>query len=178
MRELIKKNHDEAEHHRFTKLLLSGKISKKIYADYLYNQHFAYKALEVRAAQLGILKEFPGLERSNLILNDLKELKVKSPCNKYDVTTLYETYVSELEEPDIIAHLYVRHMGDMFGGQMIKKVVPGSGSMYNFDNRTELIEKIRKRLDVKMADESNKVFEFAIGLFEGIANEHNIPETE
>ena len=33
----------------------------------------------------------------------------------------------------LMAHVYVRHMGDLSGGQMIAKRVPGEGRMYKFD---------------------------------------------
>jgi len=65
-------------------------------------------------------------------------------------------------------------MGDMFGGQMIKKLIPGLGNMYNFENKSELIQKVRDKLNDNMAEEANKVFDYAIGLFEDIAREHNI----
>jgi len=29
----------------------------------------------------------------------------------------------------VMAHVYVRHMGDLSGGQMIKKKIPGAGKM-------------------------------------------------
>ena len=41
-----------------------------------------------------------------------------------------------------MAHIYVRHFGDLFGGQMMKKVVVGSGKMYDFKNRSELIKEL------------------------------------
>jgi heme oxygenase len=65
-------------------------------------------------------------------------------------------------------------MGDLYGGQMIKKVVPGTASMYDFSNRKELIDALRQKLDVAMAAEANECFVFAIELFTELANEHNI----
>ena len=32
----------------------------------------------------------------------------------------------------LYAHIYVRHMGDLSGGQMIKRKVPGLGKYYEF----------------------------------------------
>jgi hypothetical protein len=59
----------------------------------------------------------------------------------------------------------------MYGGQMIKKVVPGSGAMYEFENKKELIEKVRAMLTMDLADEANVAMQFAIDLFEELANE-------
>ena len=67
-----------------------------------------------------------------------------------------------------MAHIYVRHFGDLFGGQMMKKVVVGSGKMYDFKNRSELIKELRSRLDDSLADEANKVMLWAIELFKAL----------
>jgi hypothetical protein len=65
-------------------------------------------------------------------------------------------------------------MGDMFGGAMLKKIVPGEGTMYDFENKNDLIQKLRAKLDDSLADEANVVFDFAIKLFEDLANEYDI----
>ena len=58
-------------------------------------------------------------------------------------------------------------MGDLSGGQMIAKKVPGSGLMYQFDEDVNILkEKIRARLDDSMADEAKLTFDFATKLFE------------
>ena len=62
--------------------------------------------------------------------------------------------------------MYVRHFGDMYGGAIIQKRVPGSGTMYNFDNKEELKQLLRELLTDDMAEEANICFEFAIRLFE------------
>jgi heme oxygenase len=67
--------------------------------------------------------------------------------------------------------MYVRHFGDMYGGAMIAKKVPGSGMMYYFEEKEELKEKLRSLLNDDMADEANRCFEFAIRLFEELVNE-------
>lgn len=70
----------------------------------------------------------------------------------------------------MFAHIYVRHMGDLSGGQMIKDRVPGSGKMYQFADMTHSIDEmkglIRRRTKDSMADEANKAFEFSTKIFE------------
>lgn len=178
LRDLIKEKHDLAENHRFAKYLFSGNITPEIYADYLYNQYYIYRALEVRAAEVGVLSGIGNIERSNRILEDLRELDIKEPLHKLKCTVAYEKYVMDLPAEDIMAHIYVRHFGDMFGGSMIKDKVPGSGNMYVFVDKSELIREVRSRLTLEMAKEANIVFDFAIMLFEELAHEHRIPETD
>jgi heme oxygenase len=55
-------------------------------------------------------------------------------------------------------------MGDLAGGQMIAKRVPGSGTMYQFDNIDELKTKIRAKLKDSMGEEANVAFDFAIDM--------------
>jgi heme oxygenase len=66
----------------------------------------------------------------------------------------------------LMAHVYVRHMGDLSGGQMIAKRVPGAGKFYQFDKGIdELKELVRAKLDDSMADEAKICFDFATKMF-------------
>ena len=66
----------------------------------------------------------------------------------------------------VMAHVYVRHMGDLSGGQMLKKKVPGSGKLYQFDDDVDSIkEKIRSKCKDTMAEEAKLCFHFATELF-------------
>jgi heme oxygenase len=65
----------------------------------------------------------------------------------------------------LMAHIYVRHMGDLAGGQMIAKRVPGNGRMYQFENADTLKTAIRERISDDMADEAIVCFEFATQMF-------------
>jgi heme oxygenase len=175
LRDLIKANHDKAESHRFVKLLLSGNISKEIYADYLFNQMICYSVLEVWALKLGLLEGVKSICRAQAIQADLVELETAAKV--YPSTQAYQAYLGTLAPADFLAHVYIRHFGDLYGGQIIKNAVPGSGTMYNFEDRLELIAKVREKLSDDLGDEANRAIEFNLQLFEEIANEHNIPAT-
>jgi heme oxygenase len=175
LKELTHDNHVLAEAHPFTKLLLSGNIPENIYADFLYNQQAIYYSLEAVAKRKGLLNGLDGIERTVQIGDDFDNLQ-KVKTNLYPSTVKYINYITNrnLSAHQILAHLYVRHMGDLYGGQMIKKVVPGNPTMYDFENRKELIDALRQKLDVTMAAEANECFTFAIELFTELANEYNI----
>lgn len=179
LRDLTKVKHEEAEHHRFVRALFGGTLSLKAYAEFLYNQLFIYRALELAAKEAGVLEGIDEIRRTKKIKEDLTALGELDPSlyplKVHKSTHDYIQYVLGLQQADdLMAHVYVRHMGDMFGGAMIKKVVPGPGHMYEFENRSALIQEIRSRLKPEMAEEANRVFDFAIRLFEEIANEHNL----
>ena len=66
--------------------------------------------------------------------------------------------------------MYVRHFGELHGGQMIKKKIPGNGIMYEFEGDTKyLIEEFRKLLDDDMAEEAKICFDFASQLFDELS---------
>jgi len=73
------------------------------------------------------------------------------------------TKINNLE--DYLAHIYVRYLGDLRGGQMISKKIPGKGKYYQFENNTELAKSIYQVINDNMAKEAKKVFEFATNLF-------------
>jgi heme oxygenase len=169
LKELTHNNHVLAEAHAFTQVLLSGKISPKVYSSLLANQLVQYTALETQAQHLLI----PGLARARNIALDLQELGYTPQICQ--TTYQYIEYIKNVTDPKLLwAHLYVKHMGDLFGGQILKKLVPGSGRMYEFENRTHLIKQVRAQLCDSMAPEANRCFTQTLQLFTELANEHNI----
>lgn len=82
----------------------------------------------------------------------------------------------------LTAHLYVMHMGDLSGGQMIAKKVPGSGKMYQFSqDHDTLKETIRAKTDDSMADEARLCFSFATKTFQDLMEldcEHYLEHTD
>lgn len=175
LRDLVQDVHHQAENSPFAKLLMSGNISKNQYANYLYQQELMYRALENHADRLGILKEIPHIKRFSKIAADFLSLEVTEEFRIFDVTREYVDYVKNLNEKQCWAHIYVRHFGDMYGGNMISKRIPfGLHSMYQFENKKELIEYVRNKLNDDMADEAKQVFRFAIILFKELEVEYNL----
>lgn len=175
LKDHIKENHDKAENHPFVKVLLSGAITPQLYADYLLNQSVCYGHLEQVAKAAGLLDGIENIERWQCIKGDLSELDCEATL--YQSTLDYIKHINNLPTHLLWAHIYARHFGDMYGGQIIKKVVPGSGTMYQFDNRQELIAKVREKLSDDLADEANKALAFSLKLFDELADVHNLRKT-
>lgn len=171
LKELTHEQHRTAETQPFVKVLFSGKIDPKIYATYLFNQHRMYDVLEACAMMHGLLNDYPTIRRSPNIFADFEELwddKNTRP-SILPSTDRYIKYVMSIKDDPkkLLAHLYVRHFGDLSGGQMIAKRVPGSGKYYQFDGDTNQIKDVlRQKLDDSLADEARVCFQYATEFFQ------------
>ena len=168
LRELTAEKHHDAERTAFVKELLGGSITEERYATFLFNLHPIYHVLESFAIINGSMDGLDDLCRANSIYEDYLELwKDTKPPELCPTVDRYLKYIKDELAPNpdrLFAHIYVRHMGDLAGGQMIAKRVPGAGTMYKFENGEELKNKIRSKLNDTMGDEANVAFDFAISL--------------
>jgi len=167
LRQLTQRMHETAETQPFAQDLIKGNLSKKKYATYLFNQHPQYNMLEM----LGMMHNLIDVRIAPKIHADYGELWEEFNPNQPPLLPIVKDYMDYLmsiqNDPDkLMAHIYVRHLGDLSGGQIISKKVPGSGTMYKFENVKELKDKIRSRCNDSMADEANLCFDYATKLFE------------
>ena len=167
LKELTMQQHRNAERQKFAGVLMSGEIPKKFYLIYLINQHACYHSLETHP--LFVLPDL-NLNRSDKIKEDINELNNDIKMDITNVLTkstlYYITHVKKINtQDDFNAHVYVRYLGDLRGGQMISKKIPGQGYYYHFDNPQELAHDIYNKLNDDMAEEAKKVFNFATQLF-------------
>lgn len=179
LKEYTKDLHTEVEKTEFSKLLLSGKITNEQYANYLYQMMLVYNPIELGAKLLGILDTLPGIERTHLIYQDFIELAGKDYTNKWvQSASDYHRYLLDLvgdkERRYLIkAHFYVRHMGDLFGGQFIAKMVPGTGRMYKFKDIETLKSSIRNIATDDLGDEARVAFKWAIAIMNDLHEQAN-----
>lgn len=171
LKDLVWEAHKKAETRPFVKVLFSGKINPDLYAAYLKNQHPCYEILEVCAMPHGIFNGLPEIRRAPAILADYLELRKEGDPEPtlLPVVDEYIKYILSIKDDPkkLLAHIYVRHMGDLSGGQMISKRVPGSGKMYQFGDEPEKIkEAIRTKLTDDLAEEANVAFDFAAKMFD------------
>ena len=171
LKELTKEQHTNAERQDFVKVLMSGKINPQFYAAYLWNQHKKYDLLEAMAAVNGIWNDIPfPIQRKMAIEQDFLELWEDKENPPPIVPSTHE-YIEHMrgimhDRNAIMAHIYTLHMGDLSGGQMIGKKVPGEGRMYKFEGDIkEIKEAIRSQTSDDMAEEAKYVFESAANLF-------------
>lgn len=177
LKELTWAHHQAAERRVFAKELLSGKIDPALYHKFLCCQYMNYSVLEELAT---IPTSLNKIKRSRRMFQDIRELEqlfdLEPPDEYPESVSEYAAHLYKLSEENddqgILAHMYVRHFGELHGGQMIKKKVPGSGLMYEFEgDKQELITEFRKLLNDDMAEEAKLCFDFASELFDELSQD-------
>ena len=115
------------------------------------------------------------LESGRLVISGNSEDLIESDSNGADLPILestqnYCTYIKSCPEDLLYAHVYVRYLGDLKGGQMIASRVPGKGLYYKFEDPEALEHSIRINLreDEDFVEESKKCFTFATQSFEDL----------
>jgi heme oxygenase len=167
LKEQTQEKHKEAETQPFIKEIFQKKVSKHKYAEYLYQLYLIYHAMEnIAGPKLGAYEGISGLYRSKAIFEDFQELAVPDKTYTIKESTLkYIQYIMDItEHNDLLAHMYVRYLGDLNGGQIFAKLIPGSGTMFQFENKEELTNNFRAKLNDNMGLEACVAFDFNIAI--------------
>lgn len=177
LKEITQDLHHEAETTKFSQLLLSGEISKEDYRNYLYNLLAIYDPIEWYSNRQGFFTNLKSLPRLRSIHSDFVELDDGGYYYMTPATLDYQAYLHKLgNDPErkhlIRAHLYCRHMGDLYGGQIIKKRVShiSSGKFYHFENEDYMKTQIRQELTDDLGPEARVAFTFAIKMMKDLYN--------
>ena len=188
IKELTMEHHKDAERQGFVRILMSGQIDHKLYATYLYNQAQCYSVLEKYGLHNSLFRDTPNLLRTEHILYDFNSFGIETP----EITESTKQYIDHIESIQdeamkLYAHVYVRHMGDLSGGQMIRKKTPGPNRYYIFkhnevrDYRQTVKETINTYLNVyehSVVPEAIYCFESAAKLFKEMKELHDLGKTD
>ncbi|NEP52343.1 MAG: heme oxygenase (biliverdin-producing) [Moorea sp. SIO3C2] len=133
LREGTKKSHTMAENVGFVKCFLKGTVEKTSYRKLVSNLYFVYSAMEEemeRHREHPILSKiyFQELNRKKTLEQDLcyyfgsnwQEKVVPSVAAKEYVQRIKD--MSEKQPELLVAHSYTRYLGDLSGGQILKKI--------------------------------------------------------
>lgn len=125
--------HEGAEQSPFMSHLLEGRLPREGVIDYTAQLRYIYLALEraVRAVahlpRMAVIAD-SRLERLSAVEGDLYELAGPEWLNHVAPTPATESYLRHLDalaaagdELGLIAHHYVRYLGDLAGGQVIAR---------------------------------------------------------
>lgn len=187
IKELTLEQHKNAERQEFVKTLMSGNIDHNLYATYLYNQYHCYKALEEKATENSLFTDIQGLQRAEHIRHDFSKLwSEETPPIITKSTFDYMLHINQIGEDaeKLFAHIYVRHLGDLSGGQMIRRKTPGPNQYYFFTpEQMKYKEVVRTKInqylniyEINVVAEARKCFEFATRLFQEM-NDYDMGKT-
>lgn len=146
--------HAAAEETHISKMLVSGDFTPAEWAAFLSNQYLIRKAIEDR----NVIKT--ELYSAPRILQDLTDLGFNADVKVVSATVQYVSYLQSLDERKLWSHIYALYLGDLYGGQMIKKALQDRlpVSMLTFEDRPSLIAYVRENL--ADADEAEAVESF------------------
>ena len=191
IKDLVWEEHKNAERQEFVKTLMSGEIDEKLYATYLYNQLQCYAELEKWGHHNGLFRDTSNLPRAEYIHRDYLKLwtDLGMPPEITQSTKDYIKHIESIQDEamKLYAHIYVRHMGDLSGGQMIMKKTPGPNRYYKFkhkevgDYKRIVKETINTYLNVyehSVVPEAIYCFESAAKLFKEMKELHDLGKTD
>ena len=170
LKDAIAEKHSLAEKMPFNQRMFKGELSKEEYILYLAQQLAIFDAIEKFDLP------HPALNRVERVTTDIRELYDElngaSPTSVLEISPLdstleYRRYLRKLNQEELLPHVYLNYLAIMFGGQMMKKNVPGSGKMYEFEgDMREIAGSIRAIQKDEWADEANKALDYNIAIFD------------
>ena len=198
LREGTQKSHTMAENTGFISCFLKGVVDKSSYRDLLADLYFVYSAMEL---EIGRLCEqghpvvspigFKELNRKDQLEQDLAFYFGEDWNNLVKASIPAESYVARInkiakDQPELlIGHHYSRYMGDLSGGQLLKKITQKAMNLSNdeglkfyvfddIDDEKAFKVKYRETLDrlpisAEMAtliiEEANAAFKYNMDIF-------------
>ena len=177
IKDLTYEKHRNAERQEFVKTLMSGNIDEQLYATFLYNQLQCYSTLEKYGMHNSLFNQTPGLQRAESLHYDYKTLwKGEEPPVITESTKEYIKHIESIQDDaeKLYAHIYVRHLGDLSGGQMIMRKTPGPNRYYKFKHNQvkeykrivrEIVNNYLNVYQVNIVAEANYCFDSATRLF-------------
>ena len=196
--------HREAERAGIMRELLRGRVTRGGYCALLRNLHALYWTLEANltrhAADPAIaLIPLPALARGAALASDLESLYGACWEQEIPLQPAMVRYVERLDDVArtdpraLLAHAYVRYLGDLSGGQIVRRVIASALALtedsgqafYRFSKAPEaLAARLRSALDssaltseeqARLVDEARLAFRYHIELFEQLGDEAEQP---
>lgn len=173
LKEATADKHKQAEQTAFMQAVFNKTLPIDLWHDFTYNKILIYSAIEIKARAEGYLDDLLGLERTYKLYQDYREMTGEKTKHKFRIPAIeYHRYILDLEPGLVLAHLYTWHMGDLYGGQMIKRMINAPHRSLDFQDTENFKSIIRSKLDDSLGPEANRAFDWAIKIM--VDYEHNL----
>jgi heme oxygenase len=179
LREYTNAKHRAVEEHPFVQMMMNGELNKEQHAMFLQQMYYVYRDIEYYGELVGLFHNMRSIKRTDAIKEDIIELgyRVLNSDELFPSTKSYREHIMKLyydkRGDQILAHVYVRHMGDLYGGKLIARKVPGSGKAYQFDDRPALIKALDAKLTMDILDEALLAFDMSENMFKDMLKKVN-----
>jgi heme oxygenase len=166
--------HTQVERSGVMQELLHGRIDRAAYCALLRNLHVIYAALEAGLARHAghpyiAFVTMAGLARGGPLADDLAVLHGPGWASAYPALPATQRYAARLLALDarnpelLLAHAYVRYLGDLSGGQMLRRIIArtfalegSSGTQFyvfgDNDGAARMAQRFREGLDAVAVD--------------------------
>lgn len=133
LRDGTRADHTAAETEPFIENLMAGRLDRAAYADLAAQQLTVYEALEEASARMrgdsrGATLIFEALTRVPAIIRDLTFLYGPAWRDEIHIRPATREYADRIRRigsslPHYAAHAYTRYLGDLSGGQVVKRML-------------------------------------------------------
>lgn len=173
LKEITADLHDLAESTPFMKAVFAGTLPLMVWEEWTYWRTLFYKSIEEKCESANLLEDIKGIKRANYLFQDLLEMRngtwVPSEHSNNPALQEYLDYIETITPQQALAHLYVWHMGDLYGGQMIKRVIQApTHYALDFTNPDLLKNNLRAKLTDDLGPEARIAFEHAIKMLNAV----------
>ena len=163
LKELTWENHKRAERHAFVINMMKNQLTKSQWAEYLIWKRNILVELDSRLGLYHMHQDFDRTTKfdADAIENGANAMGLKS-------SQAYCAHIATTSDEDLWAHVYVHYLGDLKGGQMLKKIVKLPMQHVDYDDADQLEMIIRAHVHDGLADEANRAFELTMAVMEEI----------
>lgn len=160
LRQATRDKHTLAENTALSRSMVDGTMRVSTYAAFMENMLAIYEELE----RDGTITK-PEVLRTDRIRSDIASLGT-DPSGLALSTIYYVRYLRELPARGRWAHIYVHYLGNMYGGQLIGRRLPGSHTHLDFDDLKGCISYVRDNLGDVTPEEANNAFDWTIRVYD------------
>jgi len=162
LKELTQENHRKAERSAFVGAMMKNQLTPNQWTRYLAWKRDILLFLD---AKLNLNSKHPEFDRTQQFEKDI--IDTNGGDSELHATHDYIEHINS-NLKDAWAHVYVHYLGDLRGGQMLKKIVKLPMSHVEYTDAEGLEAIIRSHLTDDLVDEANKGFELTMQAMEEI----------
>ena len=178
-------HHQRAERTGVVRSIATGKVTPSVYRHYLRNLYPVYEALEQRLKKAGRSVDLspltaPAILRTPALRSDLEALAGPNWSSELTEVPACQRYVADIETATLvglIAHAYVRYLGDLNGGAVLRRLLKRTLQLPDrhlaffafpgIEDKAVYTERVRARIDTILpASEYDQALTAAAAAFE------------